>query len=81
MINPSDFNKPITSDRFVHELMEGDVILYDKHLFKYVKKLSFGGGGDDGYALFESITSGKTETIPYRTKVERVINFKGWENT
>ena len=69
---------PITEDRRVFELMEGDLIYYDKKVYKYVKKLSFGGGGDDGYALFENVVNGRTETIAYRSSVERILNTNGW---
>lgn len=77
-VNPSEM--PITQDRFVHELLEGDIIFYENHLWKYVKKLSYGGGGDYGYAEFESVTTNKTTTIAYTTKVDRIVNATGWEN-
>jgi len=43
---PKRSEMPITQDRFVHELLEGDIIMYDNQIWKYIKKLSYGGGGD-----------------------------------
>jgi hypothetical protein len=79
---PKRSEMPITQDRFVHELLEGDIIMYDNQIWKYIKKLSYGGGGDYGYAEFESVSdSRKTTTIAYTTKVERIVNAAGYINT